>query len=323
MEVVTTKASETVDACLSWIIHTRMKTAFTGVRLNVMTQILSAEEGLLPQGLMIQNTYTKMCNDSKNVTIAVRNSMAYPHTLKKKEMPVARVVTVKQVPETQMQPGTIDTWDEAQGTKTQKLTTEQRWEKLFEMLELSGLGSWPPGLADSAHSLLAEYHNIFSLEPCKLGCTHSSKHVIKVTNDASFKEWFRQIPLLLAEEVHAHLPEMLDSGTICPSWSAWCNIEVQVWKKDGSLCFCIDFCHINSCMKKDPYPLPRIQEALESLVGMGHFSCLDLKSGFWQIKMDKHLKQYTAFTMGNLGFFGYDLMPFGLCNEPAIFQRLM
>ena len=56
-------------------------------------------------------------------------------------------------------------------------------------------------------------------------------------------------------------------------------------------------------MKKDSYPLPQIQEVLESLVGAGHFSCLDLKSRFWQIKMDKALKQYTAFTMGNLGFF--------------------
>ena len=56
-------------------------------------------------------------------------------------------------------------------------------------------------------------------------------------------------------------------------------------------------------MKKDSYPLPRIQEALESLVGAGHFSCLDLKSGFWQIKMEEVSKQYTAFTVGNLGVF--------------------
>ena len=70
-------------------------------------------------------------------------------------------------------------------------------------------------------------------------------------------------------------------------------------------------------MKKDSYPLPRTQEALESLVGAGHFSCLDLKSRFWQIKMDESSKQYTAFTIGNLGFFKCNLMPFGLCNVPA------
>ena len=74
---------------------------------------------------------------------------------------------------------------------------------------------------------------------------------------------------------------------------------------------------------KDSYPLPQIQEVLESLVGTGHFSCLDLKSGFWQIRMDKALKQYTAFTVGNLGFFECDRMPFGLCNVPATFQQLM
>ena len=76
-------------------------------------------------------------------------------------------------------------------------------------------------------------------------------------------------------------------------------------------------------MKKDSYPLPRIQEALESLVGAGHFPCLDLKSGIWQIKMDELSKQYTMFTVGNLGFFDCDHMPFGLCNASATFQQLM
>ena len=76
-------------------------------------------------------------------------------------------------------------------------------------------------------------------------------------------------------------------------------------------------------MHEDSYPLSRIQEALESLVSAGHFSCLDLKSGFWQIKMNESSEQYTAFTIGNLGFFECDCMPFGLCNAPATFQWLM
>ena len=81
-----------------------------------------------------------------------------------------------------------------------------------------------------------------------------------------------------------HLQKMLDSGAICPRQSVWCNPVVLVWKKDGGICFCIDFCCLNAHTKKDSYPLPRIQEALESLVGAGYFSFLDLKSGFWQIK---------------------------------------
>ena len=119
------------------------------------------------------------------------------------------------------------------------------------------------------------------------------------------------------------MQEMFESGAIRPSQSAWCNTVVLVQKKDGGLQFCIDFCHLNACMKKDSYPLPRIQEVLENLVGAGYFSCLDLKSGFWQIKMEEALKQYTAFTVGNLGFFKSDCMPFGLCNAPLTFQWLM
>ena len=120
----------------------------------------------------------------------------------------------------------------------------------------------------------------FSLEPAELGCTHSTKHMIKVTDDTPFKEWFRKIPPLLVEEVRNHLREMLESGAIQPSQGAWCNAIVLVRKKDGGLWFCIDFHHLNMHMKKDSYPLLRIQEALESLVGAGHFLCLDLKLGF-------------------------------------------
>ena len=119
------------------------------------------------------------------------------------------------------------------------------------------------------------------------------------------------------------MKEMLESGAIRPSQSAWCNAVVLVQKKEGGLHFCINFCCLNTHTKKDSYSLPRIQEALESLMGAGHFSCLDLKSGFWQIKMEETSKQYTIFTEGNLGFFECDQMPFGLCNAPATFQWLM
>ena len=207
------------DWCLLIQNHTHEdEDCIHGVRLNIMTQALHAEEGSLWQGLMIQNTYNEMHNGRKSVAIVVRNGTAYPQTLKKK-IPVARVLAVNHVPEVQMQPGMMESLDGVQGIQTLKMTTKQRQEKLFKKLDLSYLGSWLPELADSAHSLLAEYH-IFSIEFCELGCTHSMEHVIRVTDDALFKESFRQIPLRLVEEVHAHLQEMLDSGTIYPSQSA-------------------------------------------------------------------------------------------------------
>ena len=102
---------------------------------------------------------------------------------------------------------------------------------MFKELDLNGLESWPQELADSTQSLLAEYPDVFSLEPSNLGCTRSTKHVIKVTDNTLFKEKFRFSPSLV-EEVHTRLWEMLDSGAICPSKSAWCNVVVLVQKKD-------------------------------------------------------------------------------------------
>ena len=240
-----------------------------------------------------------------------------------KKNPVARAVAALPV----LDPPESEGWHGGIGKSTDfhtpKLTVRQRHGKLFNELDLGGLDSWTLELVDAAHQLLAKYHDVFSLDPAELGCTHSMEHIIKVTDDTPFKEWFRQIPPPLVEEVRNHLKEMLESGAIRPSQSALCNAMELVWKKDGSLCFCIDFCHLNTHMKKDSCHLPRIQDVLESLVGTGHFSCLDLKSRFWQIKMDESLRQYTAFMVGNLGFLKCNRMPFGLCNAPATFQWLM
>ena len=281
-----------------------------------MTQAFCTEDGSLPQGLTVENTYMELHDGSKNVAMVVRNSRVYPQTLRKKTL-VARAVAFTWVPEPSMQTNVMEALDQAQGLQVPRLTVKQRQEKLFEEFE-----SWPSNLADSAWSLLPGYHDIFSLEPSELSCTHSTKHVIKVTNDTPFKEWFREILPPVVEEVCTHLWEMLDSDTIWSSQSVWFKAVVLVWKKGIGLHFCIDFCHLNACMKKHSYPLPRIQDVLESLVG-GHFSCLDLKSGFWQIKMDESSKQYTAFNAGNLGFFKCNHMPFGLCNVPTTFQWLM
>ena len=149
----------------------------------------------------------------------------------------------------------------------------------------------------------------FLIEPVELVCTHSTKDTIKVMDDIPFKEQFRQIPLPLVEEVWNHLREMLESGAIQPSQHAWCNAVVLVRKKDTGLWFCINFCCLNACMKKDSYTPLRIQEELESLVGAGHFLYLDLKSQFWQIKMEEVSKQYTTLTVGNLGFFECNHVP--------------
>ena len=148
---------------------------------------------------------------------------------------MARIVAVTQLSEPPLQTNLTEASEEAHSLQVPRLTMKQRQEKLFEELDLSGLESWPPKLLASTWSLLDKYHDVFSLEPSELGCTHSTRHVIKVTNDTPFKECLRQIPLQLVETVHAHLQEMLDSGMI--HLSARCSAVVLVQKKDRSLYF--------------------------------------------------------------------------------------
>ena len=66
-----------------------------------------------------------------------------------------------------------------------------------------------------------------------------------------------------------------------------------------------------------------MQETMESMVGARFFSTMDMKSGFWQVRMAKNSQQYTAFTVGSMGVYEFLRMPYGLCNAPVTFQRLM
>ena len=158
-----------------------------------------------------------------------------------------------------------------------------------------------------------------------MGHTNATKHkiVLKDPDTPSFKERFCRILPPQLDEVREHLKLMLDAGVIRPSNSPWCNAVVLVRKKDGSLRFCIDFRKLNSLTVKDSHPLPCICETLESLAGAAHYSMFNMNSGFWQVPMDKESKQYTAFTLGSMGLYECESMPFGLCNAPPTFQRLM
>ena len=158
-----------------------------------------------------------------------------------------------------------------------------------------------------------------------MGHTNVTKHkiVLKDPDTPPFKECFRRIPPPQLDEVREHLKLMLDAGVVRPSNSPWCNAVVLVRKKDGSLHFCIDFRRLNVLTVKDSHPLPRICETLESLARAAHYSTFDLNSGFWQVPMDEESKLYTAFTLGSMGLYECESMPFRLCNAPPTFQRLM
>ena len=317
-EVVRVAGKCTVPLFGHKVIHGKVNLVLHGCRLNVMTHGLEKRSPSLPLGIDVQTTYATLANGSHRVPVVLRNNTQDWLEIKK-GVPIARMVTTNVIPKvTHVLPA-------EKPHEQSTLTEAERQELLLEKLDLTGLEAWPKEQAEKACSLLKEYHDIFSLEKHDTGHTKAAKHkiVLKDPDTPPFKERFHRIPPPQLDEVHAHLKMMLDAGVIRPSNSPWCNTVVLVRKKDGSLYFCIDFRRLNTLTVKDSHPLPRICEILESLAGAAHYTTIDMNSGFWQVPMDEESKQYTAFTLGSMGLYECKSMPFGLCNAPPTFQRLM
>ena len=171
--------------------------------------------------------------------------------------------------------------------------------------------------------LLLSYKDVFSQGDFDIGHVTSVKHSIHLQDEMPFKMRHRRIPPGMYEEVRQHLRELCETNIIRPSASPWASPVVLVRKKDGSLRFCIDYRKLNELTVKDSYALPRIEEMMDLLSGAQFYSSLDMRKGYYQMEIEEGHKERTAFTVGPLGFFEFNRLPFGLTNSPASFQRLM
>lgn len=191
-------------------------------------------------------------------------------------------------------------------------------------LDLSSM-SWPTLSVEQEQQgkeLLRKYSGVFSQGEGDLGCTTLVEHRIHLTDDVPVRQRYRRLPPTQYEQVRAHIQQLVDAGIARPSSSPYSSPIVIVQKKGGDIRLCVDYRLLNAKTRKDAYPLPRIDESLDALTGAQWFSTLDLVSGYNQVAVAEVDKAKTAFCTP-FGLFEFNRMPFGLCNSPSTFQRLM
>ena len=171
-------------------------------------------------------------------------------------------------------------------------------------------------------NILMNNKDYFAKHANDYGFTDIVEHDIDTGDTKPIRQKCRHPPLALQDTEEELIKDMLNNEQIEPSQSPWASPVVMVKKKDGSTRFCIDYRKLNEATVKDAYPLPNIQDCLNTLQQGNYFCTIDLKSGYWHVRLNDRAQERSAFVCRQ-GLFQWKVMPFGLCNAPATFERLM
>lgn len=285
--------------------------------VEFLLEPLGLQDGHLPEGLLLSPT---LVSAKKGVLYApivnVSNADVW--------LPPCHVVGIVQavsavLVETESSVLVESSWEECSAfISTQEASMSNNSSDRI-LVNLEGLTEQQ---AAQANALFSKYGSIFSKNDGDLGCTSLITHEIPLVDDVPVRQPYRRIVPSQYEMVKNHIQQLLDSKVIRESSSPYSSPIVLVTKKDGSLRLCVDYRQLNSRTRRDSYPLPRIEESLDALSGARWFSTLDLASGYNQVPVAEKDKFKTAFCTP-FGLFEFNRMPFGLCNAPGTFQRLM
>ena len=195
---------------------------------------------------------------------------------------------------------------------SESVSEEQEWKQQIDM------GVEDPATRERILDMLGEFEEMWN---GRLGRIDAAKHRIQLTPEARpvFQAPYRA-GQKAREFVKEEVTRMLRDGVIEPSASEWASPIVLAEKKDGSLRFCVDYRKLNAVTVRDSYPIPRMDECIDSLGDATVFTTLDANSGYWQIPIAEEDRDKTTFVCHS-GLFRFLRMPFGLKNAPATFQR--
>ena len=169
-------------------------------------------------------------------------------------------------------------------------------------------------------SLIRKYESLFPDVPTR---TTAAVHDVVINDDAPpIKQHPYRLNPIKLEHLRKEVQYMLDNDIIEKSTSAWSSPCILVPKPDGSYRFVTDFRKVNNVTKTDSFPIPRIDDCIDKIGGAKFVSKFDLLKGFWQVPLTKRAKEISAFATPD-GLFQYKVMPFGMKNSPATFQRMI
>lgn len=154
---------------------------------------------------------------------------------------------------------------------------------------------------------------------CKVG-----EHVIELEpGTRPIKQRYYPVSPFKQKIIDEELEKMLSDGVVEPSKSSWSSPICLVRKKDDTYRFCVDYRALNAKTKKDAYPIPYISAILDKLRNAKYLSSIDIKSAFWTVPLSESSREYTAFTIPGRGLYQFCRMPFGLCNSPPTWERII
>jgi hypothetical protein len=172
------------------------------------------------------------------------------------------------------------------------------------------------------NNLCNDVGGMFATDFNDLGECKVREHVINLKDPTPIFTYPYRKSLKERKEIQLEIEKMLKAKIIRKSKSAWSSPIIMIPKKDGTKRMCVDYRKLNSNTTLANWPLPRILDILDRLNGSSWFSAMDLKSGYWQIKMHPASVEYTAFSTPD-GHYEFLRLPFGLKNAPSDFSRIM
>ena len=167
--------------------------------------------------------------------------------------------------------------------------------------------------------ILSEYNHLFPDIPTRTNQLH---HDVDIGNAQPIKQHSYRLNPEKAKYLQKEIQYLLENDLIEPSKSNWSSPCILVPKPDGSYRLCTDYRKVNTVTKTDTYPIPRIDDCIDKIGNARYVSKFDLLKGFWQVPLTERAKEISAFVTPD-GLFQYKVMPFGMKNSPATFQRLI